>query len=274
VALTLDVGARVEVAAHRPAALPGVSVLRFRSQGHLFRTVPDRFATVLHLAGRSEWTVRGARWSGRPGTLGLKVPGELHADQARQGEARFQVVAFDDDLVEDARAALGRGAGVPTECALDGDDPRARPLVGLHRQLMADDATPAELEHQLCAALTALVALVGAPRREPAPSSAAVARARALLDARLGEAVSLDELAAHARLDKYRLCRAFRTEVGLPPHAYVTHRRIAVAKELLARGMAQADVAVRVGLYDQSQLHRHFKRILGITPGAYARAFR
>jgi AraC-like DNA-binding protein len=26
-----------------------------------------------------------------------------------------------------------------------------------------------------------------------------------------------------------------------------------------------------VGLYDQSQLNRHFRRIVGTTPGAYAR---
>ena len=34
----------------------------------------------------------------------------------------------------------------------------------------------------------------------------------------------------------------------------------------------QAEVAATVGLYDQSLLHRHFKRILGVTPGAFARA--
>jgi len=62
--------------------------------------------------------------------------------------------------------------------------------------------------------------------------------------------------------------------MGLPPHAYVTHRRVSVAQDLLAHGLSQAEVAARVGLYDQSQLHRHFKRIVGVTPGAYARAMR
>jgi AraC-like DNA-binding protein len=28
--------------------------------------------------------------------------------------------------------------------------------------------------------------------------------------------------------------------------------------------------AVSVGFYDQSQLHRHFKRIVGVTPGVFA----
>jgi AraC-like DNA-binding protein len=31
------------------------------------------------------------------------------------------------------------------------------------------------------------------------------------------------------------------------------------------------DIAQQVGLYDQSQLNRHFRRIVGTTPGQYAR---
>jgi transcriptional regulator GlxA family with amidase domain len=33
-----------------------------------------------------------------------------------------------------------------------------------------------------------------------------------------------------------------------------------------------ADVAVAVGFHDQAHLHRHFTRMLGITPGRYARS--
>jgi len=43
------------------------------------------------------------------------------------------------------------------------------------------------------------------------------------------------------------------------------------AKELLAAGVRPNEIAPRVGLYDQSQLNRHFRRIVGITPAAYAR---
>jgi AraC-like DNA-binding protein len=84
--------------------------------------------------------------------------------------------------------------------------------------------------------------------------------------------VTLDALADHAGTDKFHLCRAFRAEVGLPPHAYLTRLRIMRAKELLAAGVKPCEVAQRVGLYDQSQLNRHFRQIVGTTPGAYARA--
>lgn len=268
---------RYQVAFSRPAALPGVSVGQFRSDGHLFTCVADRYASALHQRGRSEWSMRGKRWSSGPGTIDVKVPGEVFAEHARRGQRRFQVVLFDARMVDEARATLDCAASAPKANALRSHDPRVAPLAALHRALLRDDASPEELEGAFCEALRALCELT-TEHREPSRArgawAIAVERARALLDARFTETVSLDELAAHARLDKFRLCRAFRDEVGLPPHAYVIHRRIGLAGALLARGIPQAEVAARVGLYDQSQLHRHFKRIAGVTPGDYVRAVR
>jgi AraC-like DNA-binding protein len=257
--------------------VPGVGVVQLTLDRGLSSAVPHRYATVLHLEGQSVWSVRGARWATRPGTLGVKVPGEVYREHDRRGRSRFQVVTFDDALVEEARAAFEPAPADPRAAAFDGfRDPRVRPLMTLHRALLHDDTSSPALEQALADALGTFVSLSGARPDPPEPStwSAAVARARALLDARVTEPVTLDELAAHARLDKFRLCRAFREQVGLPPHAYVTHRRVSLAQELLGRGVPQAEVAVQVGLYDQSQLHRHFKRILGVTPGAWARATR
>lgn len=72
--------------------------------------------------------------------------------------------------------------------------------------------------------------------------------------------------------DEFRLCRAFRAEVGLPPHAYLTELRVVRAKELLVAGTSPRDVAPLVGFYDQSQLTRHLRRVVGTTPGRWARA--
>jgi AraC-like DNA-binding protein len=263
---------RYRVAFSRPGSLPGVTVGRFRSDGHLFTCVTDRYATALHLSGQSEWSLRGKRWSSSPGTIDVKVPGEVFTEHARHGLRQFQVVLFDASMVDQARAALDCTVSPPAENALRSNDPRVAPLAALHRVLLRHDASPEELEGASCDALRALCELTTEHREPSRPRSAweiAVKRARGLLDARFTETISLDELATHARLDKFRLCRAFRNEVGLPPHAYVTHRRIALAGALLSQGVPQAEVAAHVGLYDQSQLHRHFKRIAGVTPGEY-----
>ena len=97
--------------------------------------------------------------------------------------------------------------------------------------------------------------------------------ARAFLHDALADKITLDDLAAHAGLDKFHLVRAFRAAVGLPPYEYLTHVRVWKAKELLQRGALVAEAAQAVGLYDQSQLHRHFRRIVGITPGRFSRCF-
>jgi AraC-like DNA-binding protein len=101
----------------------------------------------------------------------------------------------------------------------------------------------------------------------------AVRLARAFLHDAVAEKITLDELAIHAGLDKFHLVRAFRAEVGLPPYEYLTHVRVSRAKELLARGARVVDVAQAVGFCDQSQLHRHFRRIVGITPGSFSGSF-
>ncbi len=256
-----------------------MTAIRLTFEHGLSRAVPLHYATALRLEGESEWSVGPERWATGPGSLGVKVPGEVYVERARRGRSRFQVLAFDDALVERARGALDQPPAHPRARSFDGRrDPRVRPLMALHRSFLEGASRDAvELEGTLAEALTAFVTLTGASPARPergATHQVAVDRARALLDARLTESVSLDELATHARLDKFRLCRAFREQIGLPPHAYVTHRRISLAQELLARGVPQAEVAVRVGLYDQSQLHRHFKRISGLTPGTFARAMR
>lgn len=66
--------------------------------------------------------------------------------------------------------------------------------------------------------------------------------------------ISLDDRAAHAGLDKFHLCRAFRTQIGMPRHAYLTQLRVMCAKQLLvAGGVRPSDIAPRVGFYDQAR---------------------
>ncbi len=268
----LHVEGRPSLVLRRP--LPGLTVIRFVGERPLMRAVPEQYGTTTFLAGRSRWTSGAAQWSSTPGSISIKIPGEVVVERAREGQLDFQVAAFDLALFDEARATLERPRLAREMHAIDPHDPRAQPLLALHRHLLTDEPAPV-LEAAMCDALHALVDVVCAPGNatpgRDTGFSAAVVRARRLLDERFTEDIDLETLAAHARLDKFRLCRAFRAQVGLPPHAYVTHRRVSLAQDLLARGTPQAEVATRVGFYDQSLLHRHFKRIFRLTPGAFVR---
>src|SRR5207247_8750389 len=80
---------------------------------------------------------------------------------------------------------------------------------------------------------------------------------------------SLGQMAAVAHLSPYHFARQFKAATGLPPHQYVIARRVERAKQLLRGGaeLSLAEVAARAGFSDQSQFSRHFKHLVGVTPG-------
>ncbi|HCE3203636.1 TPA: AraC family transcriptional regulator [Vibrio parahaemolyticus] len=83
--------------------------------------------------------------------------------------------------------------------------------------------------------------------------------------------VSLEELAKLAGLSPFHLLREFQKQFGFPPHAYQIQQRLRMAKKLLKQGQRISDVALECGFHDQSHLHRHFKKAMGVTPGQYLR---
>ncbi|HKD96649.1 MAG TPA: AraC family transcriptional regulator [Micromonosporaceae bacterium] len=118
--------------------------------------------------------------------------------------------------------------------------------------------------------------LAGHLRRDPAPApdvrDPGLARAfRDLIDARSAEGVRLEDAAALLNRHPVHLVRAFTREYGLPPHRYLTGRRVDAARRYLLAGHPVATAATLAGFYDQSHLNRHFVRFLGVTPAAFAR---
>jgi AraC-like DNA-binding protein len=55
----------------------------------------------------------------------------------------------------------------------------------------------------------------------------------------------------------------------MPPHRYLTARRVERARRLLLDGQSPGAVAAATGFYDQAHLARHFKKLVGVPPGRY-----
>jgi AraC family transcriptional regulator len=98
-------------------------------------------------------------------------------------------------------------------------------------------------------------------------------RVKELIQLRLGENLTLDEMARTAGLSVFHFSRVFRQTTGMSPFQYVTTCRINHAKQLLLHPFARiGDVALECGFCDQAHLTRQFKRFVGITPAAYVRS--
>jgi len=111
----------------------------------------------------------------------------------------------------------------------------------------------------------------GAPFGAAAPDRGIAQSLRDLLDERLIEGIALDEAGRLVHAHPAHLVRAFSGVFGIAPHQYVVSRRIDLARRLLLDGQPPREVATAAGFYDQSHLTRHFKRVVGTTPGLYSR---
>jgi AraC-like DNA-binding protein len=212
-------------------------------------------------AGRAEFWTHGRLWTAERGSVVIQQAGDVYRDARRDGSITYQILSLPADAVD------GVVGDVRLPSCLAADDERGAAFQRLH-DAVAAGADRFTLACAIAETMVALTEIEDPGRREP---TRPVRRALAMIRERLAETVTLDELAQHAGLDKFHLCRAFRAQIGMPPHAYLTRLRIMQAKELLAAGAKPKDIAPRVGLYDQSQLNRHFRRIVGMTPGQFAR---
>jgi AraC-like DNA-binding protein len=252
---------RMDRSTQLPVSLPGLHAVRATTMS-LHVGVKDHYGVGRIERGDTEWWGCGKVWRSAPGCILVKEPGDVVRHLAHRGQTTYTAITLptrDVDRIRDE----GKAVAIPQ---LDVDDERAAPFHRLIDAVYAG-ADRLALEVALAEAVGALAVISNARRDYSRP----VKRALDYIRERLGESITLEHLADYAHLDKFHLCRAFRAQIGMPPHAYLTHLRVARAKELLHRGERASDVAPQVGFYDQAQLTRHFRRLVGTTPARYGR---
>ena len=113
-------------------------------------------------------------------------------------------------------------------------------------------------------------AAVSLPAARGALDPRRLRRVTDFIEARLGEALTIEILANEACLSPFHFARAFKAATGTAPHRYLTDRRIGRARALIAEGrLPLAEIAEECGFSSQPHFTRWFKRIVGTTPGAY-----
>ncbi|MCH0563071.1 MULTISPECIES: helix-turn-helix domain-containing protein [unclassified Streptomyces] len=91
---------------------------------------------------------------------------------------------------------------------------------------------------------------------------------------RLGEPLTVADLAARARVSQATLHRRFRAQLGTTPLAWLTGERVNLARRFIERGEERLDVvAARSGLGTAANLRARLRRETGLSPSAYRRRF-
>jgi AraC-like DNA-binding protein len=168
----------------------------------------------------------------------------------------------------DTMVGLREIGGVESRCALV-----SAPALSLRARISVFDAT--FLMRPRSMLLTELERRFSVqPPRGGLPAGV-LRRVRDHIDSHLEDHISLEVLAADARLSLYHFARAFRQSMGISPHRYVIQQRVKKAQRLLAQtDLPLANIAVAVGFADQSHFSRQFHRLVGTTPSGFRRAQR
>jgi len=102
-------------------------------------------------------------------------------------------------------------------------------------------------------------------------SSHSARTVRDFIENNLDKPLTLRELSRQVNLSEFHFQKMFRASFSVSPAHWVFSRRIARARDMLARKMTIADISAHCGFSDQSHFTRSFKKATGMTPAAYMR---
>jgi AraC family transcriptional regulator len=92
------------------------------------------------------------------------------------------------------------------------------------------------------------------------------------IDSQLSASITLADLVRIGGVSTFHFVRAFKNSVGITPYQFVLARRMARAKQLLAKSALDiADIATACGFTTAAHFSKAFVRSVGIPPSRYRR---
>jgi AraC-like DNA-binding protein len=94
-------------------------------------------------------------------------------------------------------------------------------------------------------------------------------KAVTFINMNLKDSISLETLANHCEMDKYKFAKSFKYFCGMSPMNYVLMQRIFSAKETIANDTNLTNVAYEYNFTDLAHFSKQFKRFVGLSPRNY-----
>lgn len=256
----------IHTAAVSKPPLEGVLAVGLVSNRCFPRHSHDEFGIgVISKGAQQSWSGRGIVAS-LPGDVITVNAGEVHDGLPIGGCAReWRMLFIDTNTMQ----SVTEHSGIPF---LEFREPSAN-NPQIKRLFERADAIAKGQVSQIAfetALLELLVYALGSKAVMPLKAGRNIQRACDAINQSPATAWTLAELATLSALSRFELVRAFRTETGITPHAYLVQRRVGLVRSLIASGETLIDASIMAGFADQSHMTRAFVRQYGFTPGVFA----
>ncbi|MEF3302856.1 AraC family transcriptional regulator [Paenibacillus sp. GYB003] len=102
----------------------------------------------------------------------------------------------------------------------------------------------------------------------PLPDS--LRRAKLFMESRVGDTVTLDDVAAAAGMSKHHFCKVYKAHTGVTPIHHLRKIRVEEAARLLRNtGLSVEEVSRQTGFDNVSYFGKVFRQFVGTTPSEY-----
>ena len=222
---------------------PGYEIFRYCDSelGEVSLHHHDFYEIYLFLNGSVEYSIESRIYRLLPGDILLIGPMELHQPRIAKDHGPYErmVLWLDKRYLEQLstpQTAYGSDV-VARSCLL-------QLLAGLNRFALA------------------------APARHEVEDKAGPVVAEVLhyINEHYPDELSLDLLSAKFFISKYHLSHEFHRLVGTSVYRYIIQKRLVIAKQMLANGVAPTDVYGHCGFGDYANFYRAFKAEYHISP--------
>lgn len=243
--ICVDLGGHESLVTRRAA---GIEDRRVATRGTIWLSPPGWQEGTLDIAGDMGGVLHIYLPLNRfsPGNLGINI--DEHGIQALGHEP-----AFEDPLLAEIARAIGSE---------------------LQNQTAAGNLLVETLSVSLAARLVQKL-FTSSYRRYPRRSVGGLdqrrlSRVLGHVESHLEGNLTIDHLSSVACLSRYHFARAFKQAMGQSPHSYVSGRRLAHAKALLAQGdRSLVQIALALRFSCQANFTRAFRQATGQTPGQF-----
>ena len=254
----------------------GIETLRAHFQGHAYDPHwHDSYLVGVTEQGVQQFNCRREKHQSTPGKVFLLEPGDIHDGEAPTEDGfTYRMLYLDPRWLQRELSAVFENAPDNSQLSFAhtlASDPRLAHATSLAFQTLHHGELKIVRQTTLDSLLERLTShLHWRTRYGEDPRLPLVAqKARDYLHANAQFDIGLDQVAAAAGVDRFRLTRAFKAAYGLAPHAYLVQLRLSKARRMLSSGAQPATVAMELGFADQSHLGRWFVRAYGLTPAMY-----
>ena len=235
----------------------------------------DSFYEIyLFLSGNAQFHIEGNVYQAHPHDIFIARPYEMHHNIFLSPEKYERIVLFINlDFFQDnccpeleyffTQRKLGKDCQIPASIA---DRELFSLLMRMNRYI--NEGAP---QIARCALLEFLYGLnrIQEPLTVPATRDRQISEVLLYINNHLTQDLSLDHLARNFFINKYHLCRMFKSITGYTINKYINHKRLLLALELHKKGQSLLEASANAGYNSYAHFYRMYKNEFGSAPRSH-----